>query len=145
MSIQPLRVALLGTALFLLGGIVFHAQLDLRLDVLQSFARHKLSERVQPILVEQSDEVVAESTHFGLAGVEALFEYAAGTGRFEPPTVVAGFAEALAVLDFAKTRLLGRSLGIGAFAGGLLKAHDHETTSGVVNIAVIQIVRNKPV
>ena len=56
-------------------GEILHLQPDIVLDFLQGLRIHKLRERIQLLLVEQSQKVIAKSSHFAVSIGHEILKY----------------------------------------------------------------------
>ena len=56
-------------------GEILHFQSDIVLHFLQSLRVHKLRERIQLLLVEQSQKVIAKSSHFAVSIGHEILKY----------------------------------------------------------------------
>ena len=75
---QRTFLALLLLATWILGdtlGEILHFQSDIVLHFLQSLRVHKLCERIQLLLVEQGQKVIAKPTHFTVSIRHEIFQY----------------------------------------------------------------------
>ena len=60
-------------------GEILHLQPDIVLDFLQGLRIHKLRERIQLLLVKQSQKVIAKSTHFTVPIRHEVLEHSGRT------------------------------------------------------------------